>query len=426
MAHKAVSPTRCCATTGPGADGHVRFTDVSYDCGLAGRDFPTQAAAWADYDNDGDLDLYVGNESTSGFACASQLFRNDRLPDGRIRFTDVAAQAGVENLRMAKGVSWGDYDGDRFPDLYVSNLEGANRLYHNQRDGTFKDVAPELGLVGPKSSFPTWFWDYDNDGLLDIYVSCYFGHVFFEASHYMGERPDRSTVPALYKGIGGGKLVNHTVPAGLADRPVLVMGANFGDLDGDGLLDFYLGTGAPSFRTIQPNLVFANSIEGRFSDVSLESGLGHLQKGHGIAMADLDHDGDLDVFEQMGGAYAGDGFHNALFENSQGSKGWLGVELRGKDSNRFGVGARIEVVPAGEDRSIFRTVSSGASFGANPLRQHIALGESQGIASLSVFWPTTGETQTWDEVPVNRVIRITEGESEFETLGLEPVKLGGE
>src|SRR6185295_8358774 len=90
-------------------------------------------------------------------------------------FTDVAAQAGVQNLRYAKGVAWGDYDRDRYPDIYISNGGHPNRLYRNRGDGTFVDVAPELGVTKPIASFPTWFFDVNNDGWLDIFVGAYGG-----------------------------------------------------------------------------------------------------------------------------------------------------------------------------------------------------------------------------------------------------------
>ena len=111
-----------------------------------------------------------------------QLLRND----GDGTFTDVAREAGVENLRFAKAVIWGDYDADTFTDLYVSNLKGANRLYHNNGDGTFTDVATELGVDGPVDSFPAWFWDFDNDGALDLFVSAYIAKIGHLAAAYLG------------------------------------------------------------------------------------------------------------------------------------------------------------------------------------------------------------------------------------------------
>jgi len=148
-------------------NGDGTFTDVTFDAGLGLVHYPTQTASWGDYDHDGDLDLYVGNESSSALPAPSQLFRND----GDGTFTDVATAAGVLNDRYAKAVIWGDYNNDRWIDLYVSNDEAENRLYRNNGDGTFTDVAVELGVVHPNVSFPAWFWDVDNDGALDLYVA---------------------------------------------------------------------------------------------------------------------------------------------------------------------------------------------------------------------------------------------------------------
>jgi len=150
-------------------DGNFHFTDVTYLAGLAGAglDSPTQTAGWADYDNDGDLDLYVGNETTDDVEFPSHLFRNE----GDGTFVEVGVAAGVTNDRWAKSIVWGDYDDDGFEDLFVSNYQGLNRLYRNNRDGTFTDVADQLGVQQPEASFLSWFWDVDNDGNLDLLIN---------------------------------------------------------------------------------------------------------------------------------------------------------------------------------------------------------------------------------------------------------------
>ena len=150
-------------------NGNGTFTDVTFDSGLGEVHYPTQTASWGDYDNDSDLDLYIGNESTEAFNAPCQLFRNN----GDGTFSDVAAEAGVQNYGFTKSVIWGDYNADRFPDLYVSNFKGLNRLYHNNGDGTFTDVAEQLNVDLPIRSFPAWFWDFNNDGTLDLYVAAY-------------------------------------------------------------------------------------------------------------------------------------------------------------------------------------------------------------------------------------------------------------
>ena len=303
-------------------DGHGRFTDVTFAAGLAEVNYPTQTGAWADYDGDGDLDLYIGNESTPKISAPCQLFRNN----GDGTFTDVAREAGVLNNRYAKGVVWGDYDGDRLPDIYVSNLE-LNRLYRNKGDGTFENVADELGVLVPDKSFPAWFWDFDNDGVLDIYVSSFLPKLEPYLKDLLG-LPGKDEYACLYRGDGKGGFQNVAAELGL-DEYTVTMGANFGDLDNDGFLDFYLGTGFPDYEALIPNKMYWNRGGKKFSDVTTAGGFGHLQKGHGVAFADLDRDGDQDVFEDMGGAFPGDGFGHALFRNPGFGNHWIEVKLVG-------------------------------------------------------------------------------------------------
>src|ERR1051325_6523812 len=122
------------------------------------------------------------------------------------------------------------------------------------------------------------------------------------------------------------------------------MGANFGDLDNDGYLDFYLGTGAPSYAALIPNIMYKNEGGKRFADVTTGTGTGHLQKGHGVAFSDLNNDGSQEVFINLGGAATGDKYNKALFANPGQGNNWLGVKLVGVKTNRAGIGARIKVV----------------------------------------------------------------------------------
>jgi hypothetical protein len=401
--------------------GTAVFRDATFLSGLGDAHYPTQTAAWADVDNDGDLDLFVGNEHSAGQPAPSQLFRNEGAgPDGVVRFRDIAAGAGVEVRAFVKAAVWGDIDNDRFPDLYVSVLGGPNRLYRNRGDGSFEDVAVELGVTGPRQSFPAWFWDFDNDGNLDLFVSSYTGDrggLGFVAASYQGF-PGPWELARLYRGTGGGRFEDVAARAGLT-RLHLPMGSNFGDLDGDGFLDFYLGTGYPDYEAVMPNVLYRGLGGERFVDVSLAAGFGHLQKGHAVAFADIDSDGDLDVFEQMGGAFPGDGFGDALFENPGFGNRWLGLRLVGTGSNRSAIGARIRVDLVGgngERRSVHRRVNGGGSFGGNPLRQTIGLGRSESVERVEVYWPTTDLTQTFETVEMDRLYRVVEGVGELELV----------
>ena len=398
--------------------GDGTFEDVTFAAGLAEANYPTQTAGWADYDNDGDLDLFIGNEADDSIRAPSQLFQNQ----GDGTFRDVAEEAGVKLYAYTKGVSWGDYDGDGFPDLYVSNFQSMNRRYRNQGDGTFKDVTLQVGVAYPKESFPVWFWDYNNDGSLDLFVSSYAGSIAHQALYRLG-RPQLFEKACLYEGDGRGSFREVADQYGLG-IPIQPMGSNFGDLNNDGYLDFYLGTGDPSYSSIVPNLMFLNLAGQRFADISVVGGFAHLQKGHGVAFADLDNDGDLDVFEQMGGAFPGDAFSDALYENPGVGNNWLAVQLVGRQSNRSAIGARIrvQIQEDGRTRSIYRHVNSGGSFGANPLRQTFGLGKAKTAELLEIFWPRTGKTQTLRNLPPGQFMQVVEGEEGYTELSLKRFK----
>jgi hypothetical protein len=215
----------------------------------------------------------------------------------------------------------------------------------------------------------------------------------------------------LYRNQGDGTFADVTREAGL-DRVLVSMGANFGDLDNDGYLDFYVGTGEPGLGALMPNRMFRNAGGERFQDVTTAGGFGHLQKGHGIAFSDLDNDGDQEVYAVFGGAYEGDAFQNALFENPGNANHWLHLRLEGVRSNRSAIGARLEVVvPEGKAyRSIFATVSTGGSFGSASLQQEIGLGPAPSISRLKVTWPASGLVQAFEKLEVDRAYHLREGD----------------
>lgn len=410
-------------------DGHGVFTDVTHAAGLAKTRAPSQVGVWLDYDNDGDLDVFLGNESRSdpdekydqGRAdYPSNLFRND----GGV-FTDVAKEAGVTNDRLCKGAAAGDYDNDGWVDLYVSNI-GKNRLYRNNGDGTFTDVAVKLGVIEPIGrSFATWFFDVDNDGNLDIYVGAYDAHLDDVAAFQIGRVFDAKP-PRLYRNKGDGTFEDVTRAFGLW-RPIAPMGANFGDLDNDGWLDAYLSTGTPAFDDIVPNVMLRNVGGRRFADVTVAGGFGNLQKGHGVAFADFDEDGDQDVFNDLGGFYEGDVFYNSLYENPGPPHPSLTLVLEGRRSNRLAYGARINVVlktPGGE-RVLHRAVGSVSSFGGSPARQEIGLGDATAIQRIEIWWPASGMRQSITGIEAGGSYRIVEGADVAEPIARKPFKLGG-
>ncbi|MFY9343813.1 MAG: CRTAC1 family protein [Planctomycetota bacterium] len=402
--------------------GSAKFIDVTFAAGLAEVNYPSSTCDWADVDNDGDLDLYVGNETSVKIQAPNQLFRNE----GDGTFFDIAQRAGVQNLGYTKGVSFGDYDRDGNVDLYVSNLHEPNRLYHNAGNGRFVDVAEKQRMHEPIESFGTWFWDFDNDGNLDLFCAAYSTGIGDVAAYHLGAPRPHPEVMRLWRGDGKGGFSNVAPSMGL-DYPALPMGANFGDLDNDGFLDFYLGTGDPYYYTLLPNVMYRNAGGKKFEDVTMAGGFGHLQKGHGIAFADLDNDGDLDVFSRQGGAYPGDAAHDVLFLNPGFGNHWLCVQLVGTHSNRAAIGAHLhaEFDDGGTVRSVHRDVGSGGCFGANPLRQHLGLGKATAVKTLTIRWPRDGKQQVLRDLPIDRTIRIVEGQDGFSELHLKPVALGG-
>jgi hypothetical protein len=373
----------------------------------------SNAAAWADYDNDGLIDLFIASEQQY-----NRLYRNI----GNGKFQEVAAKAKVRgNPKLfAKGCAWIDFDNDDFPDLLVNNLGGDARLYHNDRNGAFTDETLAMGIDGPGKGFSCWSWDYNNDGWLDIFATSYDRTLGDVVKGLLGQPHSRNS-NRLYRNSGGKEFVNETAKAGL-DMVFATMGSNFGDFDNDGFLDMYLGTGEPSIITLIPNRMFKNVGGERFSEITSSSGTGLLQKGHGVACGDWDRDGDVDIFAQTGGALNGDKYHNILFQNPGQGNHWLTVKLVGKKSNRAAIGARIKVVTAGEQPlTVHRHVSSGSSFGANPLQQTIGLGKATRVARIEIHWPTSGTTQVLRDIPPDQAIEITEFADGFRPLNWKPL-----
>jgi hypothetical protein len=400
--------------------GDGTFVDVTDRAGLT-PSYPTQTAAFADYDLDGDLDLFIGNETpppASGMKWPCQLFRNE----GDGTFTEVAEAAGVQNFRLAKGCAWGDWDADGDPDLYVSNQFDLNRLYRNEGDGSFTDVAPELGVDEPRLSFPVWFWDFDNDGGLDLFVAGYGGDLATLVKSYLFPNP-RFGLNSLYRNEGG-KFRDVATERGLILQ-TLTMGANFGDLDNDGWLDFYLGTGTPEFDALMPDVMYRSDGGQRFVDVTTSGGFGNLQKGHGIAWGDLDADGDQDVYLQSGGIYAYDAYFNSLFLNPGHGNRWVTLELVGTRSNRDAFGARVRVRfrEGGVERSVYRWVGPSGSFGSSSLRLEIGLGQAERIVGVDVLWPGDREEQAYPGVEMGAFWRLTQDDASPRRVRLEPIDL---
>lgn len=398
-------------------NGNGTFTDVTKISGLLSL-LPTQSSVWADFDNDGFVDIFVGHEITTGNPGTKnwELFKN--LGDGT--FNEISKTIkGIELKDVwIKGVAVGDFNNDGFGDLFISIYGGSNKLFIAQGAWNFIDASSKAGISDPQFSFSTSIFDFNNDGLEDILVYAYDYNqtdISDVVLDYIGQKKKsgKSSNPALYRNNGDGTFTNVTSQVGL-DYELLAMGTNVGDINNDGWLDIYVGTGTPQMYFLVPNRMFLNQGGKRFVDVTEMTGLGHLQKGHAISFGDFDNDGDQDIYAVMGGAYSDDKFENALFMNKNNSNKWIKMLLVGTKSNRSAVGARVKIVTKNKKnklRSIYRTISSGSSFGSNSFLLHIGLDDALSIESIEVRWPDGSEQIKIDisDVKINNRYRIKEG-----------------
>lgn len=404
-------------------NGDGTFTDVTIKSGLY-SEFPTQAGLWNDFNNDGYLDLFIGNESTNNESYPSELYLNDQ--DGT--FTNVAKTAKCDVVSYIKGATSVDYDNDGDIDLFLSGMDKRKILLKNTgiKNGIpqFIDVTKQAGLAGINvMTFPTWFWDYDNDGWQDIFVCGYQydGSIGGEVAMEILNTPNNSSKMYLYRNNHDGTFSDVSKAAGL-NKTVFAMGSNFGDIDNDGFLDFYLGTGNPDYKSLIPNKLFRNMGNGKFADVTVSGRVGNLQKGHAVAINDMDNDGDSDIFIEVGGAYFGDAFSNSLYMNpGQNNNRWIKLQLEGTESNRSAIGTKVKVTfrENGVSRSVHRILNSGGSFGASALRMEIGIGQATMIDQIEIIWPKNQKKQVFKNIKPNQYLKIIEGENNFSKIDIK-------
>jgi tetratricopeptide (TPR) repeat protein len=414
-------------------NGDGTFEDVTVAAGLLNY-APTQAATWADFNRDGWLDLFIGNESGLDYTFTCELYINNK--NGT--FTNRINEAGLGNFfTYVKGCFAGDVNNDGWPDLYISSLNAPNMLLVNngvQADGnvTFSDASDLANVGEPLVSFPCWMFDFNHDGLLDIFAGGFGvtdGKVaaFLAAQNYRGQKTDGT--PHLYINKGNGAFEDISDEAGL-DEALFVMGSNYGDLDNDGLLDLFLGTGAPGLTAIVPNKVYRNDQGRRLLDVTTAGGFGHVQKGHGVGFGDFDNDGDQDIFSVIGGAFEGDVFADAFYLNPIGSqKSWVTLRLQGTVANRSAIGARVKVTAVdrqGKEREFHHLVSTGSSFGSNSLQLEIGLDDATLIKRCEVRWPDMEmTTEVFSDLAINKTYRIVQGKGSAEEVPVKSFSFGG-
>ena len=383
-------------------NGDGTFTDVTHAAGVADPQ-SSFCAAWADYDNDGHLDLYIA-DGVIGDGAANVLYHNN----GDGTFTDTAELAGVADTGNSLGTAWGDYDKDGYIDLHVVNFGQSNVLYRNNGDGTFTDVTPTTGMNLPVTdAFVTFFLDVDNDADLDIFISNSGSFRAFIEGQIRGAAPHDGDRQVLYRNNGDGTFTDVTRESGLY-HAFGAMGANFGDIDSDGYVDIYLATGAPQMGRLERDALFRNNGDGTFTDATFALGLGNIGKGHGVTFGDMDTDGDVDIYVPVGGAFIGDQWHNLFYQNTGTGNNWLTLKLVGGKSNRDGIGAKVTLHVG--DSVIYREVSGGCGFGStNSLPLEIGLKAWTKVDVLEIVWPS-GQVDTHRNLSVNQRLVVTEGE----------------
>jgi hypothetical protein len=415
-------------------NGNGTFTDVSEKAGVAGTGKRwNSGCAFVDYDRDGKLDLFVANYIDLDLATApvpesgpclykgvmvacgppglnggkNMLFHNN----GDGTFTDVSESSGIlkANGTFGLGVLTGDFDNDGWPDIYVANDSTASALYQNQKNGKFVDVALEAGCAlsadgKPQAGMGVSAGDYDLDGNLDIVKTNFAGDT-----------------PSLYHNLGGWTFEDATFPAGLGKHTqFLGWGVGFFDFDNDGWPDILICNGhvypeVEQLRTeagyAQRKLLYRNSRNGKFEDVSEMAGPGISvpSPSRGCAFGDFDNDGDVDFVVNC----VNDSPQLIRSDTSL-SNNWIKVRTIGTKSNRSGIGARLRCVTqvAGDAKphsQIDEVRSGGGYFSQNDLRVHFGLGRAEKVDLLEIRWPS-GAVETLKDVKANQLVYVKEGE----------------
>lgn len=362
----------------------------------------TWGSAWGDIDNDGDLDLFIarwGMKIPFLGGLLAQPYRHSHLfiNDGG-HFTEQTYELGIADYvkdRVIIGVAFGDYNNDGFIDLFLSGLvPRTSFLLRNLSGEGF------VAVERHESGFMTAFVDLDHDGQLEIFQGGFTdGRTSAESAVFAETASNLGSYSAILWRSPEGIFVRDANYFGGNAFPIPTMGSSYGDLDNDGCIDFYLGTGNPEGWTMVPNLMFLGLRKGyqclgQAENIAMLNGFGTIQKGHGIVFFDFDNDGDQDIFSSLGGMWPGDRWPNQFFVNeSDTGNSWVKIRLRGRQTNRFGLGARIMVTAVSQEGITFvrtYTMDNKTGFGSAPYLAHIGLLDAVSIQDVEVYWPASG------------------------------------
>ena len=370
------------------------FTDMTANSGDTQlSSFSSFGGTVLDYDNDGDLDIFVSNNGVAvGGSVRNALLRND----GNFTFTEVSVAAGITHVGDYRHCSSGDVDNDGFVDIFVGNYVGDNLLYHNNGDGTFTDTASFSGVADPSKNFGGVLIDFNNDGFLDVYGARY---------QFNGNYPS-----GLYLNNGDGTF--RDVRAGSRMTRQKDMGHNCSDLNADGYPDIFIGTGHPNVKNLEVVKLIRPTQNGLMSmEVGATAGFHAIGKTrcHGIVFGDINRDGFNDVYVNNGGpAFVPTSWQeNALFISDGNANNWMQVEPIGVISNKSAVGTRMLAITA-DNVKVFRfnTVGRGFCNTDSPIA-HFGLGPATRVKEFFLRWPS-GIEQTYLDLETLKAHKIYE------------------
>jgi len=418
-------------------NGNATFTNVSEPAGVTGIHGFWAGASWGDYDRDGDLDLYITGYvkyidlpisendlateeppsiNPSSFKPERNLFYRN---NGDGSFTEIAREIGIDNESgRSLSASWVDVNNDRWPDLYVANDVSDNVLFINKRDGTFESASHRAHVADYRGAMGIASGDWDNDLDTDLFITHWIAqeNALF-TNEWNDSLRDAGTQRLQFKDVSA------IYGLGQSSLDYIGWATSFFDFDLDGRLDLYVVNGSTfqtpgervELRPMRDQLYWNGGTKRGFFDVSSSVGPYFNQEfvGRGGAYSDYDRDGDVDLFIVN---HSGPGIllNN---ENNLGNN-WLTVRLEGRQSNRSAIGTTIRL-SAGEELQLRQVGSQSTYLSQNTLVQHFGLGEHLRVDTLKVAWPS-GQTGIYVDIPVNRHVTIMEGDSEL-TINREPL-----